>query len=54
MYIISYIKVVYDYVLKNNNLEKTIQIKNATAYIELSNKPDFQEHFMDSMMFEYV
>ena len=36
MYIISYIKVVYDYVLKNNNLEKTIQI--ITAIIENESK----------------
>nr|WP_318010972.1 ASKHA domain-containing protein [Clostridium estertheticum] len=39
------------YLLSKEQREKKIQIKKVTKYIELSNRPDFQEHFMDSIMF---
>jgi len=39
------------YLLSQEQREKALQIKKATQYVELSNRPDFQEYFMDSMMF---
>ncbi|MBZ9685952.1 ASKHA domain-containing protein [Clostridium estertheticum] len=39
------------YLLSKEQRENTVQIKKVTKYIELSNRPDFQEHFMDSIMF---
>ena len=39
------------YLLSQEQREKTLQIKKATTYIELSNRADFQEYFMDSIMF---
>jgi len=39
------------YLLSKEQREKTLRIKKITKYIELSNRPDFQEYFMDSMMF---
>jgi len=39
------------YLLSEEQREKAKEIKRATKYIELSNRSDFQEYFMDSMMF---
>ena len=39
------------YLLSQEQREKALQIKEATTYVELSNRPDFQECFMDSIMF---
>ena len=39
------------YLLSQEQRKKALQIKKATTYIELSNRADFQDHFMDSMMF---
>ncbi|MBZ9685987.1 ASKHA domain-containing protein [Clostridium estertheticum] len=39
------------YLLSQEQKEKALQIKKATIYIELSNRADFQEYFMDSIMF---
>jgi len=39
------------YLLSKEQREKALQIKKATEYIELSNRPDFQEYFMDAIMF---
>ena len=39
------------YLLSKDQRKKATQIKKSTTYIELSNKADFQEYFVDSMMF---
>lgn len=39
------------YLLSKEQREKTLRIKKITKYIELSSRPDFQEYFMDSIMF---
>ena len=39
------------YLLSQEQRQKALQIKKVATYIELSNRPDFQDYFMDSMMF---
>jgi len=39
------------YLLSQQQREKTLSIKRSTTYIELSNRADFQDYFMDSIMF---
>ena len=39
------------YLLSKEQKKKAIQIKKDTTYIELSSRGDFQEYFMDSIMF---
>lgn len=39
------------YLLSQEQREKALKIKKATTYIELSTRADFQDHFMDSIMF---
>lgn len=39
------------YLLSQEQREKALQIKKSTTYIELSTRADFQDHFMDSIMF---
>nr|MBK5234727.1 DUF4445 domain-containing protein [Clostridium sp.] len=39
------------YLLSQEQREKALQIKETTTYVELSNRQDFQECFMDSIMF---
>jgi len=39
------------YLLSEEQRESAIEIKKVTTYIELSNRADFQDYFMDSIMF---
>ncbi|MBU3188118.1 DUF4445 domain-containing protein [Clostridium bowmanii] len=42
------------YLLSEEQREKALEIKKVTTYIELSNRADFQDYFMDSIMFNDV
>ena len=39
------------YLLSQEQREKALQIKKSTTYIELSTRADFQDYFMDAIMF---